>query len=118
MRDAMTQRRALAVLLVDVIRVEVAGDAREQVHVRLADGLAEPRAEPDLDVLDAGASHIHHQSLPALRPPSTKMVWPVMNRAPSEARKTARGAMSSGSPMRRSGVLAMAASTRCGLASM
>ena len=41
--------------------------------------------------------------LPRLRPPSTTMRWPVMNPAPSEARKLTAWAMSPGVPIRPAG---------------
>ncbi len=49
---------------------------------------------------------------PASAPPSTTSVWPVTQRASSLARNTAAGAMSSGSPRRRSGNT-FAASSSC-----
>src|SRR5882762_8036167 len=107
----------LCVLLVDVVRIEVAGDPGKEIDVRFAHGLRDAGLQPDLDVVDALPAH-HHHELPALTPPSTKIVCPVMKRALSDARKVTTSATSSGSPMRRKGVCSMAALTRSGYWSM
>src|SRR6266550_1585232 len=117
MSHSMTQACLLRVLLIDMVRVEISGDPREEVDVGLADGFRDARLQPDLDLVDALPAH-HHHALPALTPPSTKIVCPVMKRALSEARKVTTSATSSGSPIRRSGVCSIAALTRSGNCSM
>jgi hypothetical protein len=47
-------------------------------------------------------------------PPSTTTVWPLMKELAFEARNTAAPAISSGSPMRASGVVAVTAFRVCG----
>jgi hypothetical protein len=50
---------------------------------------------------------------PTVLPPSTTIAWPVTKVEAGEARKTAAPAISCGSPMRRSGVWAVTASSGC-----
>src|SRR5438067_4039828 len=123
MSDAVSKTRVAAVLLVNVIWIQIPCDAGEQIDIRLADRLGDPCPKPNWDVVDRPAAHFsrpiaYHHALPALMPPSTYTVCPVMKRAASEARNSTTSATSSGWPRRRSGVLAIAASTRSGNSSM
>ncbi len=97
---------------------------RGQHGVEVGQGVAADGVEPvgpgqgdDRDPLapvDAQRGHAAALQI-MVRPPLTEMVWPVMKRAPSPARNTTAGAMSSGSPTRRIGMLRARASRSFGL---
>src|SRR5438552_2898055 len=124
MSHAVAQARLAAVLLVNVIWIEVPRDAGEQIDIRLAHGLGDLCPKTDRDVIDSlaaqflGAAIAYHHALPALSPPSTNRVCPVTKRAASDARNRTTSATSSGMPIRLSGVLSIVACTRSGCWSM
>jgi hypothetical protein len=72
--------------------------------------------KPTIDALRTGDSlaRRQHRQGAIVVPPSTTIVWPVMNAPAREASINATPAMSSGSPRRRNGVAASRAARRCG----
>ena len=67
MRDAVAERRGLAVLLVHMVGIEVAGYTGEQIDVRLADGLGELHPMTDGNVVDRSTVQ-QSSTVPSLGP--------------------------------------------------
>src|SRR6185503_11793505 len=81
--------------------------AGDDHHARRARQVREPLVQRGVALREAHT---------IVRPPETESVWPVMNPASSEARKTTAGAMSSGTPSRPHGITRLRLSASLGLA--
>src|SRR5215208_3815945 len=67
MGDPMSERRRLAVLLINVVWVEIAGNTGEEIDIRLANGLRKLGLQPDRDILNRGS--LDHCSTPTSSAP-------------------------------------------------